>query len=127
VTLPREIERYRSRMTPEKVWPAGHAAAEVAEKIDSVVDRTADVLRWSTNDRCMHDDLLAAWLVLGVITEAQATATHEARRVDDAAFIARYRESGADVMSGEELAEARAEHGPGTVLVNVLTGRRTVL
>jgi hypothetical protein len=42
------------------------------------------------------------------------------------AFVAEYRKNDRP-MSQEQMCEARAAHGAGTVLVNIITGRRTQL
>jgi hypothetical protein len=77
------------------------------------------VWRWVSNDRCLFDDC-AAELGVPIDFEAQAAA----READDDAFLASYRARGCDEPSAEERREARAVHGPGKVLVNVLTGRK---
>jgi hypothetical protein len=116
------LAQYRERMTPENVWPAGHDPQEVADKISDCVDPTAEVLRWASNRQCPMDDMLAAWLVLGVITNAQADETSKARAVETAEFLAAYR-ANPPQLTAEDLAEMRAAFGPGETVVNVITGQ----
>lgn len=53
---------------------------------------------------------------------------HEAAyAADTAAFIKAYREAQPARASDEELYEMRANHAPGTVLVDVVSGRRTIV
>jgi hypothetical protein len=123
-----QLGSYRRRMTQLDVWPAAHSPAEAAEKITEVADRHADVLTWQPDGtgrdgRQPMDDLLAAWLVLGLITEVQARLTSEARQVADAEFLARYR-ANPPQPGAEQIAGMRAAFGPGTEVVNVITGQR---
>jgi hypothetical protein len=120
------IESYLSRMSRDDVWPAAHSPKEAKDALYDVADFEAGVLRWSSNGRCPHDDMLAAWLVLEVITMAQAEATSAARRAEDARFIEEYR-SADPVPDGEQIAEMRAAFGQGATVVNVITGRKTNL
>jgi hypothetical protein len=113
-------------MTPENVWPASHDPARAREAIADVSDSSVGVLRWASNGRCPLDDMLAAWLVLEVITMDQAEATSTARRAEDARFLEEYR-SADPVPDGEQLAEMRAAFGPGATVVNALSGRVTRL
>lgn len=120
------LQSYLSRMTPDDVWPAAHSPQDARNSLYDVADFGADVLRWASNGRCPHDDMLAAWLVLEVITMDQAEATSTARRTEDARFLEEYR-SADPAPDGEQLAEMRAAFGPGATVVNVITGRTTSL
>lgn len=123
-----QITRYRSRMTVTNLWPAAHSASDAEVQLLGTADPAADVLTWAGINRHPMDDMLAAWLVLGLITEAQATATSEARDRATATFLAEYRAVHVDrPQSAEELAELRAAFGPGTSVVNVVTGRHVNL
>lgn len=117
-----QVERYRARMTHDNLWPAAQSAAEAAESLSRLADGTAPVLTWTSNGRHPMDDMLAAWLVLGVISEAQAQATTDARQRDMDAFLTAYRASPPQ-PDAEQLAEMRAAFGPGANVVNAVTGQ----
>jgi hypothetical protein len=78
-------------------------------------------LVWVSNDRPVPLDAFRDAFMSPPAN--QATAIDKS----NAAFFKKYRESQSDKMSEEDLFEARANHAPGTVLVNVVTGRETVL
>lgn len=120
------LDGYLARMTPEKLWPAAHSAEGARKAIEGVADPVEQVLRWSSNGRCPMDDMLAAWLTLGIITRGQADATSAARREETERFLAAYRieDPGPDT---EQLSEMRAAFGPGATVVNALSGRVTKL
>ena len=120
------LDGYLARMTPENVWPAAHSAEGAREAIRDVADPVGQVLRWSSNGRCPMDDMLAAWLTLGIITRDQADATSEARAEETRRFLEAYRVE-APEPGPEQLAEMRAAFGPGARVVNVLSGRVTKL
>lgn len=84
----------------------------------------ADVWRWVSNGQCPFDDHLEAMQRRGLVTAAERAATATARSRDTAAFIAEYRAQQPAEPSSEERAEARAEFGPGEVVVDALSGRR---
>lgn len=117
------IRSYQSRMTHEKFFPAARDAAEVARAFNDLTDGNAEVLRWKSNNQCPMDDMLAAWLVIGVISEAQAEATTSARQVDTDAFLAAYR-ANPPQRSAEDLAEMRAAFGSGAQVVDIASGQR---
>lgn len=97
------------------------AAAYLAEH--AYLD-AAGVYRWKTNDAVPFDDLLTE---AGVDADTRALcATTRDRETQE--FLAAYRERMKDVEPDEEqLAEMRAEFGPGTTVVNVITGQETQL
>lgn len=81
------------------------------------------VLRWHSNDRVPPADVIAAWQV----DDATRAACDAARDAELAAFLADYRQARdarTPEQRAEERAEARAAHGPGVELVDVLTGER---
>lgn len=118
-----DVQHYRARMTPQDLWPASHRPSHVRACLNDLTDPAAAVLTWAANDRHPHDDMLAAWLVLGLITDQQARATSEAHAVAAAGFLAAYR-ANPPQPSAETLADMRAAFGPGAEVVNVITGRR---
>lgn len=121
-----QLEQYRRRMTRDDVRPAGNDPAEIAAQFIYVRDDAALVLRWASNDQCPLDDMLAAWLVLGIISEEQAAATSQQRAVETAEFLAKYRQN-ARPPAADELSELRAAFGPDETVVDIITGRRTRL
>lgn len=118
-----QVNQYRSQMTPDSLWPAARNAEEAERALSKVTHPTANVLTWESNDRQPMDDMLAAWLVLGYITEAQAAATTEARDQATAEFLSAYR-ANPPQPSAEDLAEMRATFGPGARVVNVVTDKK---
>lgn len=84
------------------------------------------VYRWNSNDHCVPHDCLQLAVVLGVADEAHLYTTRKAERAETAEFLRQYR-ANQGPMSAEERAEARAAFGPGEVIVDVITGRRTQL
>ena len=77
--------------------------------------------RWTTNDSYLFDDTCAK---LGVPVDFEAQKV--AREAETERILARYREQQAAAtpeQRAEEEAEARAAFGPGTKVVNVITGR----
>jgi hypothetical protein len=109
------------------LWPAASSVKEAVADLDGVVDPKADVLVWASNNRHPMADMVAAWLFLGLITEAQALSTDEARATANVALIAAYRAAQPAQPSAEEMYEMRAAFGPGETVVDVLTGRRVTL
>lgn len=117
-----QVNQYRSQMTPDSLWPAARNAEEAEHALSKVTHPTADVLTWESNDRQPMDDMLAAWLVLGLINERQAIATTEARDQATAEFLTAYR-ANPPQPSAEDLAEMRTTFGPGACVVNIATGQ----
>jgi hypothetical protein len=117
-----QLDRYLSRMTPDNVWPAGHDPAEAAAQIGHVVDPESLVLRWNTNNQCPMDDMLAAWVVLEVITMEQARATSVVRAEETGRFLTAYREN-PPAVTAEHFAEMCAAFGPGETIIDVISGQ----
>ena len=79
------------------------------------------VMTWKSNGRVPFDDMLEAAKAEGWPFDlAKSRAVREAQ-VD--AFLKAYRKN-PPKLTAEDRAEARAAHGPGVTLVNVVTGRR---
>jgi hypothetical protein len=86
---------------------------------------TADgLLRWKSNDQVPPAEYVERAYALGMAVNPTLCA--QVRTTELRAFLAEYRKNDRP-MSAEEMAEARAAHGPGTTLVNIITGRRTKL
>lgn len=75
------------------------------------------ILRWKSNDQVPPEDCLEE---MGIADE-DLTRCRAARDQEIAEFLAEYRRNYRG-PSEEQLAEARAAHGPGVTLVNVITG-----
>ena len=74
--------------------------------------------------RPLMDDMLEK---LAMVTDkANTSATEAARAAENAEFLEEYRRS-RKAHSAEEIAEMRAAFGPGTTVVNILTGETTNL
>lgn len=92
---------------------------ETGTKIDWHFD--GNVVRWNSNNRVPFDDVLTT---LG-LTSRQLKASQAAREADNDAFFAEYHKAQANRSQeqiAEERAEARAAHGPGVRITNILTG-----
>lgn len=76
------------------------------------------VRRWVSNDRCVPKGCFRDALM--VCPQVQIDAIDE----EVAAFLAEYRASQPDQPSDEERQAALAAHGPGVVIVDVVTGLR---
>ena len=74
--------------------------------------------------RVLMDDQME--LLIWVTDRANAEATHAAREAEVEAELAEYRAKYKG-PSDEELAEMRAAFGPGTTVVNVITGKKIKL
>ena len=74
--------------------------------------------------RALMDDMLEK---LSLVTDkANTSATEAARAAENAEFLEEYSRS-RKAHSAEEIAEMRAAFGPGTTVVNILTGETTNL
>jgi hypothetical protein len=104
-----------------------HELRHALESLSRLVDRTAPVLRWASNNQSPFADLTGLWVRLGEITEAQANATEYSRQQESAKFLRAYREAQPAEPSAEEMFEMRAAFGAGATVVDVLSGRRTIL
>ena len=82
-----------------------------------------NVVRWDSNGRVPFDDVLAKLEAAGHITKLQRLLSADAREMEVAAFLSEYR-AAYKGPSDEERAEARAAHGAGVSLTNVITGHR---
>jgi hypothetical protein len=84
------------------------------------------VVRWMSNGAVPPEDILESWASLGLpfdIVQSKA-----ARKRDLAFILADYRKAQKGRKpSAEEMFEMRANFEPGTVVVDVITGRRTRL
>jgi len=88
---------------------------------------TDGVFRWDANGNVPPQDILnLLQMDGGVVFDMEAT--QAARDADTTAFLAEYREAQKNhTPSAEEMFEMRAAFGPGTTVVNVITGRKTRL
>jgi hypothetical protein len=86
------------------------------------------VVRWNSNNSVPFDDMLEDWASRLGITSFNMEASRAAREKDNAKFFAEYRKAQRGRKpSAEEMFEMRANFEPGTVVVDVITGRRTRL
>jgi len=77
-------------------------------------------VRWLSNGRVPPADIIDFWAYLGL--PVNVAACTRKRDAETARFLAEYR-ANARPPSREERIEARAAHGPGVRLVNVITGK----
>ncbi len=96
------------------------ASQKLAE--DAYVDKEG-LFRWKTNNSIPFADLLEE----AGLSETNIARHVAARQEETEAFLQEYAKrqaSRSPEQIEEERAEARAAHGPGVTLVNVLTGER---
>ncbi len=104
-------------------------AEEEVKKAVAKADADATVeadgaIRWNSNGRYLMDDFCEKLEYAGYPFDREATA--KKRDAQNEEFLAEYRRNDKG-LSGEALAEARAAFGEGTVVVDVLTGKKTRL
>jgi hypothetical protein len=101
----------RERSDAERLIAAFETEASVAD----------GVVRWNSNERVPPQDILDLWLHCE--KPFDPVRTKQAREQEVAALLAQYRADRAGRSpSSEERAAARAAHGAGVALVNVITG-----
>jgi hypothetical protein len=120
-------------------WPTVIVARRLVHKVcagdaewleQSIGDLLIDgdgVGRWVTNNSVIPDDAASLIVAFGLAPGLNVEATRAARVTDTREAIERYRASQPAEASAEEIAEMRAAFGPGQVIVDVITGRRTQL
>lgn len=118
-------------MTEVEGYPV-HRSCEyqLRHALDSIADVRKDglVWHWKSNGSSPMSDFMALALALGKATEAEVEATEVARAAQTDAFLAEYRRVNTGrPLTGEALLEARAAFGPGTTIVDVITGTETKL
>lgn len=82
------------------------------------------VVRWNSNGQVPPQDVLDFWAHLGLPFNLGRSVA--AREAETARFLSEYR-ANSRPPSEEQLMEMRAAFGPGETVVDVITGRRTVL
>ena len=80
------------------------------------------VVRWVPSGNVPPQEILDLWEFVGFDFDMEATQAAHSADLD--AFIAEYREARKDGPSDEERAMARAAHGAGVELVDVISGHR---
>ena len=81
------------------------------------------IVRWESNSRVPFDDMLSEFVNDGLISEETKTVSSKVRAMEVTQFLAEYRRNYTGPTE-EERFEARAAHGPGVTLVNLITGTR---
>lgn len=99
---------------------ATRLAATLRDPAHATID--AGLIRWVSNGRVPPADVVALAAHIGL--EIDTAACTAARDSETADFLAEYRKARAGGPSAEERAEARAAFGPGTDLVDVITGHK---
>ena len=83
--------------------------------------REGRVIRWTSNGQVPPADIIALAVAAGI--DVDPAACDAARSADLRAFVSAYRANPPKVTA-EQRAEMRAAFGPGTTVVNVITGRK---
>lgn len=106
-------------------WVRRDAETEVKNlQQKNLATYTDGIMRWTSNGRVPPKETVALAAHCGYSVDvAKCTAV---RDTELGAFLKAYRAQDPQ-MSAENLAEARANHPPGTEMVNVITGRVTRL
>ena len=86
------------------------------------------VATWQSNSRCIMDDMAEVVEHSKYADKFGREATRIERDIQNAEFLAEYREQMKDYKpSQEEMAEMRAAFGAGTTVVDVFTGREVLV
>ena len=96
----------------------------VAQADTQATVETDSAIRWNSNGRYLMDDFCEKLEYAGYAFSREATA--KKRDAQNEESLAEYRRNDKG-LTGEALAEARAAFGEGTTVVNVLTGKKTLL
>ena len=94
-------------------------ALRLAETLRNKTTIENGVIRYNSNGQVPPAECVALAIHIGLPVNVEACGT--AREIELDAFLAEYRKNYKD-PTAEERFEARAAHGPGVKLVNVLTG-----
>lgn len=82
------------------------------------------IWRWKSNNRIPFTDMLKAWN----LDDETIHKCEKTRDIEDEAFLNEYKKTMENhVPSDEEMYEMRAAYGPGTTVVNVVTGKKFYL
>ena len=91
--------------------------------LDAKVDANG-VVRWKSNGEVPPQDVLEIWADAGFSFDFDES--NKVREKEFAQFVKRYRKVNKG-PSAEDKSEMRASFGPGTKVVNIITGRTTQL
>lgn len=114
--------KWDDRFHPSVVAQQQKRAQDLIAMFDT--DATVDaggVVRWNSNNQVPPKDVLELWQYVGKPFGYEASL--QVQEAETAAFLAEYRRHYKG-PSAEQIAEARAAHGPGVELVDVITGRK---
>ncbi len=99
-------------------------ADRLAGKFDTAATVTDGIVRWTSNNAVPPADVLALWRHLGKAFDHDRSIA--AGKAETDAFLTEYRRHHKG-PSPEEITEMRAAFGPGTTVVDVITGTETLL
>ena len=102
-------------------WVADNETA--AEKFEDAYVLEG-VVRWLSNNSVPPVDCMEQWQSIGM--DFDFDASMEVRKLNMADFLAKYR-ANPPKPDAEMMAEMRSELGEGAVVVDIITGQRTVL
>lgn len=129
--LPNVTRTTRSSSNTRFVEGVGHvtdfAAAQAMWDDQDSYSKTVDaagVVRWDSNGSVPPLDILEDWAELGLPFDLEASKAADAVEWEE--FATRYR-ANQQAPSDEEMFEMRAAFGPGAVVVDCISGRKTQL
>ena len=93
--------------------------------ISTAIVEDDGAIKWESNGRYLMDDVMANIIANG-FADFSKEATAAKREAQNVAFFAEYRKA-QRAPSQEEVSEMRNAFGAGTVVVDVISGRRIVL
>jgi len=99
--------------TPQQIW----------DRDDHVVDPATGLVRWKMGNP-VPKDIVVAWNDVGLLGDFDTARAVTAYDTELDLFFAAYRANQPSEPSAEQRFEARAAHGPGVEIVDVISGRR---
>lgn len=118
---------YIEGMQYELPHPFRRDAERLAAQFDTDTYKDSNyVLRWKSNDRVPPQEVLDFWKFIG--KRFNMSKSVAAREREDKQSIEQYKKRMENYKhSDEELSEMRAVYGKGTVIVDVITGKKIKL
>jgi hypothetical protein len=128
-TTPIKPEILRARFAVRDARSALQTMEHVLQywEADEAYVDAQSVMRWRSNESVPPNDCLQAAMDMGLITLPQFTKSVEVSTEEMRQAIRAYVANQPAQPSDEELYEMRAAFGPGEVVVDVISGRRTQL
>lgn len=106
--------------------PFRRDAERLTQSFNTDTYKQDGIIRWKSNNQVPPQEILDFWKHIGKRFNMQKSI--QARNKDNQMFMEQYRKSQANrKRTLEELSEMRNAFGEGTVVVDVITGKRTRL